>query len=70
LVYENKCGPFTLKVSDPHPMWVTIQHEQWGKGQEIDGARIEQLRDLKHLIDRAIAAAEERERKHGDAIVI
>lgn len=58
-VYVNECGKFAITISEPHPMWAEVR---------IDGDRVPghltsaDLYDLKHLIDRAIIAAEAKER--------
>lgn len=59
-VYENACGKFWLEVGDPHPMWVQMDIEGMKAPGRITSA---DLYDLKHLVDRAIAAVEAEERK-------
>ena len=54
MIYKKTCGHFTVEVSDPSPAWVTISTEDDG---EIRGMKVEDLRDLRHLIDRALVAA-------------
>ena len=54
MIYKKTCGQFTVEVSDPSPAWVTISTEDGG---EIRGMKVEDLRDLRHLIDRALVAA-------------
>jgi len=60
-VYENKCGDFEIRVSEPHPAWVTIKCNNHREG-EISGFDIRDLYDLQYLIHRAILAAGERGR--------
>lgn len=52
-VYHNRCGPFEIEVSEPSPMWVKITHDGHIKATD--------LYDLRHLVERAIAAAEARD---------
>jgi hypothetical protein len=52
VIYQNQCGQFRIDVSDPHPAWVTITSH----GVELRHIKVEDLRDLRHLIDRAEAA--------------
>lgn len=49
MIYQNQCGGWKIGVSDPHPAWIQIE---WGAA-EIRGLKVEDLRDLRHLIDRA-----------------
>jgi hypothetical protein len=51
-LYSNRCGGWGIRVSEPHPAWVTIL---WG-GVELQHIQVEDLRDLRHLIGRAEAA--------------
>lgn len=57
MIYANKCGGWQIEVSDPHPAWVTLT---WGAA-ELRHITVEDLRDLRHLIDRAEAAIFERD---------
>jgi hypothetical protein len=52
LIYGNKCGGWVIEVSDPHPAWVTLT---WGAA-ELRCLKVEDLRDLRHIINRAEAA--------------
>jgi hypothetical protein len=52
MIYVNKCGHWKIEVSPPHPAWITLQ---WGAA-ELRHLKVEDLRDLGHLIDRAEAA--------------
>jgi hypothetical protein len=61
-VYKNTAGPFTIEVSEPSPMWVKIKCNTW-RETEIEAVTTAALYDLRHLVDRAIAAAEAKERK-------
>lgn len=57
-VYRNTAGNWTVDVSEPWPMWVTLRY---GPEDILHGVRAHELYDLKHLIDRAIIAAEARD---------
>ena len=52
MIYENVCGQWKIHVSDPHPAWVTLEFG----GIALPHIKVEDLRDLRHLIDRAEAA--------------
>lgn len=52
-VYENRAGRFVLTVSEPSPMWVSLADDEGFRHIKSDD-----LYDLRHLIDRAIAAVE------------
>jgi hypothetical protein len=52
MIYGNKCGGWEIEVTEPHPAWVTLR---WGAA-EIRSIKVEDLRDLRHLIDRAESA--------------
>lgn len=52
-------GKFTLDLSSPAPMWVTIRASECCDG-ELGGFSHKDLVDLRHVIDRAIAEAERR----------
>ena len=52
MIYGNKCGGWCIEVTDPHPAWVTLS---WGAAG-LRHIKVEDLRDLRHLIDRAEAA--------------
>ena len=51
-VYENNCGDFSINVSEPHPMWVTIRCRCY----TLNMIRSDDLPDLKYLIDQALTA--------------
>lgn len=60
MIYVNRCGKWSIEVSEPHPAWVTLSYQD-SRGDEpttVRHGRIEDLTDLRHLIDRAIAAAD------------
>jgi hypothetical protein len=57
-VFDKACGKFTVTVSDGWPMWVKLGFDGADLGCSI---RSTDLYDLRYLVDRAIAAAEERE---------
>ncbi len=50
-------GKFTLEISEPYPMWITIATGNY----VLRGFTHRDLVDLRHVVDRAIAEAE---RKH------
>ena len=58
-VYDNNCGYFSVHVSEPHPMWVSIKC----RGDTLSVFRSDELPDLKYLIDRALTAISAREEK-------
>ena len=60
MIYERQCGKWELSVSEPHPAWVTITLAEEPDRPTFRLLRIEDLVDLRHLIDRAIAAADAR----------
>lgn len=47
-------GNFTVEVTDPYPMWVTVKHGD----SELRHFRHTELADLLHVVNRAIAEAE------------
>jgi hypothetical protein len=56
--FDKPCGYFSLYVSPPSPRWVTIRwegEELIPKGMNRAHIKIEDLHDLKYLIERAIA---------------
>lgn len=60
-VYRNTCGRFAIELTDPSPMWVKITGRDGGDGFPCHITSVD-LYDLRYLVERAIAAAEERER--------
>lgn len=54
--FEKRCGSFTLCVSQPSPSWVTIkwEGEELRVGDYRTPIKIEDLNDLRYLIDRAL----------------
>lgn len=56
--FEKTVDDLKLEMSEPSPRWVTITAARDGS---IRGLQIEQLRDLRYLIDCAIAFAEQDE---------
>jgi hypothetical protein len=51
VIYRNTCGKWQIEVADPHPAWITLTFEE--RGWTL--IKVEDLRDLRHLIDRAEA---------------
>lgn len=65
-VYRNRCGKFELELTSPSPMWAKLYEAE--DQEHLDMFRFihatsADLYDLKHLIDRAIAAAEAEEHR-------
>lgn len=52
-IFDKTCGNVSLTVSDCADHWGTITT----KNGELRGLKPEDLRDLRHLIDRGLAAA-------------
>jgi hypothetical protein len=65
-VFDKTCGMFRLTVSEPSPSWVTIfpaEANEFDYDQhQLRYIRLEDLHDLRYLIDRAIEAAERQSR--------
>ena len=59
MIYDKTCGNVRLTISDPSPSWVTITHDE----VELRLMRLDELRDLRYLIDRGLEAASPRGRK-------
>lgn len=66
--FEKSCGKFSMYVSPPSPNWVTIKwedgelrraDEEYGNTASHPHIQIEDLRDLRYLINRALAAVGE-----------
>lgn len=52
---EKKVGNWEVEISDPHPCWILIRYS----GEEIvRGLRIDELKDLRYSLKRAIQLAE------------
>lgn len=56
MIFDKTCGNVTVTVTEVSPPvihWATISNASG----ELRGLRMEDLRDIRHLIDRALAAA-------------
>lgn len=56
---EFSAGKFTLEMSPPAPMWISIRSSDHPH-IELRGFSHRDLADLKHVIERAMAEAERR----------
>lgn len=60
--YRKTCGRISVEIHDmsgsDHPVDVTIASPHSGNMGVNFGLSVEELRDFRHLLDRAIAAAE------------
>ena len=56
-------GKFEVEVDGPYPMWITIRHGNYGSlgsshERTLHSIRHDELIDLRHVLDRAIAECE------------
>jgi hypothetical protein len=64
--FKKDCGNFTIEVAPPYPRWVKLFHNRHGdkdRREELSGFSSDDLRDLKYLVDRAIAEVEKMENR-------
>lgn len=57
MTYKKTCGNVSLEVSAPWPTWAVIRVGDY----EVRGLRVDDLRDLRHLLGQAIPLAEKAE---------
>jgi hypothetical protein len=53
-------GRFILKISEPYPMWTTLEVLGGGPYSKLHNISHAELVDLRHVVERAIAEAERR----------
>ncbi len=61
--FEKVVDDLRLEMSEPAPRWVSISHTSGPHSASISGLQVQHLRDLRYLIDCALAFVDEDEQR-------